>query len=67
MDEETKAKIFVPFFTTKGAMAKDNLAIPGSGLGLAIIHTIIQNHNGSIDVESEKDKGSTFTITLPIF
>lgn len=59
-------KIFTPFFTTKGAYAKDDLKIKGVGLGLSVTFTIIQNHNGTIFVESEKGKGTTFTITLPI-
>ena len=52
-----KEKIFEPFFTTK-----EN----GTGLGLSIVHKIIENHNGLIKVESDLDRGSTFTIFLPI-
>ena len=48
--------IFMPFFSTK----KD-----GTGLGLSICHNIIKNHNGSIELESQVNKGSTFTIKLP--
>jgi len=53
---EEKEKIFEPFFTTK-----EN----GTGLGLSIVHKIIENHQGSIKVESELGRGSTFTIFLP--
>jgi len=53
---EEKEKIFEPFYTTK-----EN----GTGLGLSIVHKIIENHRGSIKVESEVGKGSTFTIFLP--
>ncbi len=49
-------KIFEPFFSTKDK---------GTGLGLAIVYNIITKHNGSIKVESEIDKGTSFTITLP--
>jgi two-component system sensor histidine kinase PilS (NtrC family) len=53
---EEKEKIFEPFFTTK-----EN----GTGLGLSIVHKIIENHNGLIKVESELDRGATFTVFLP--
>jgi len=52
------SKIFDPFFTTKDVGK-------GTGLGLSISYSIIQDHNGNIDVESEVDKGTTFTLTLP--
>ncbi|MDD5692684.1 MAG: PAS domain S-box protein [Candidatus Omnitrophica bacterium] len=48
--------IFMPFFSTKDS---------GTGLGLSISHNIIKSHNGSIEVESQVGKGSTFTIKLP--
>jgi two-component system NtrC family sensor kinase len=56
---EVKNKIFEPFFTTKEVGA-------GTGLGLSISYDIVKNHGGSIDVWSEKDVGSRFTITLPL-
>ena len=49
-------RIFDPYFSTKQK---------GSGLGLAIAHSIIQKHGGSISVDSEVGKGSTFCIFLP--
>jgi PAS domain S-box-containing protein len=49
-------KLFTPFFTTKEK---------GTGLGLAISHGIIERHGGTIKVESETGKGTTFTIRLP--
>jgi PAS domain S-box-containing protein len=66
MSRETMNKIFDPFFSTKGAWAKDNLGITGTGLGLSVTHAIIKQHNGTISVESEEGKGTTFIIKLPI-
>lgn len=51
-------KIFEPFYSTKGQK--------GTGLGLAVIWGIIDNHNGTINVESEVGKGTTFIIRLPL-
>jgi signal transduction histidine kinase len=54
--EEDLKHLFNPFFTTKPE---------GTGLGLAISHVIIEEHGGTLDAESEKGKGATFTLTLP--
>lgn len=59
MDEETRAHIFEPFFTTK-PVGK------GTGLGLSIVFRIIEDHGGSIRVESELGKGTEFFIRLPV-
>jgi signal transduction histidine kinase len=58
MAERTKAKIFNPFFTTK-EVGK------GMGLGLSLSYGMISKLQGSIVVESEMGKGSTFVIRLP--
>ncbi|HHT9129875.1 MAG TPA: PAS domain S-box protein [Candidatus Brocadiaceae bacterium] len=51
-------KIFEPFFTTKRSK--------GTGLGLSIVHRIVDNHGGVIDVKSKRNKGTIFTMRLPI-
>ncbi|PKI16553.1 hybrid sensor histidine kinase/response regulator [Colwellia sp. 12G3] len=56
ISKEQQKYIFDPYFTTKQS---------GSGLGLAMAHSIIAKHNGYISVESELDKGTTFSIYLP--
>ncbi len=50
--------IFEPFFSTKGSK--------GTGLGLPVTRKIIEEHRGSIDIESAEGKGTTFTVHLPI-
>ena len=57
MDEETRAKIFKSFFSTKGTR--------GTGLGLMIAKKIIDEHGGEIALESERGKGTKFVIKLP--
>jgi two-component system, NtrC family, sensor kinase len=57
--EDNLRKIFDPFFTTKKIGA-------GTGLGLSVSHGIIEAHGGTIDVESEVGKGSTFQVRLPL-
>jgi signal transduction histidine kinase/ligand-binding sensor domain-containing protein len=57
--EKNQARIFEPFFTTKKANE-------GTGLGLSITHSIIKDHNGSIEFESTLGKGTTFIVKLPI-
>jgi two-component system, sporulation sensor kinase E len=50
--------IFEPFFSTKGSK--------GTGLGLPVTKKIIEEHKGTIEIESREGEGTTFTITLPI-
>jgi len=57
ISEDNIVKIFDPFYTTKDS---------GNGLGLAITHGIIEQHKGTIDVDSKLGRGTTFKIRLPL-
>jgi signal transduction histidine kinase len=57
MDDEIKAKVFSAFFSTKPE---------GSGLGLFLVKRVVMDHGGSVSFNSEKGRGTTFTVTLPM-
>ena len=57
MSQEVLEKLWTPFFTTKAK---------GMGLGLSICRRIVEAHNGKISVQSTEDKGTSFTVTLPV-
>jgi signal transduction histidine kinase len=59
MTEEVRRRCLEPFFSTKGE--------GGTGLGLAIIYGIVQRHGGSVEIESELGKGTTFRMRLPVY
>lgn len=59
ISNEDKAHIFEPFFTTKNE-------VKGFGLGLSVVYGIVNNHHGEILVDSELQKGTIFTIKLPV-
>jgi len=59
IEKKNLARIFDPFFTTKPTGE-------GTGLGLSVSYGIVKNHGGDIMVDSQVDRGSTFTIMLPL-
>ncbi|MDP3463203.1 MAG: ATP-binding protein [Bacteroidales bacterium] len=62
MSKEDLETIFQDFVRIKSSKTRD---ITGSGLGLSIMKKMVDQYNGTIEVESEPDKGTTFTISLP--
>ena len=58
MDEATRKRIFEPYFTTKEPGK-------GTGLGLTVVQSIVRQHEGWVEVESQIGHGSTFRIFLP--
>lgn len=59
IDPETESQLFDPFFTTKDPG-------DGTGLGLSICYRIVESHGGTIRVDSGPEKGTVFTIMLPM-
>jgi PAS domain S-box-containing protein len=59
MTRQVKSHIFEPFFTTKERSK-------GTGLGLSVVYGVVNNHRGFIQVETEPNAGTTFTVYLPV-
>jgi signal transduction histidine kinase len=59
MNPETRRQVFMPFFTTKNVGE-------GTGLGLSVVHGIVTAHGGGIRVSSKPNRGSRFTVKLPL-
>lgn len=57
MSDEVRSKLFTPFFTTKGAR--------GTGLGLRVVRSAVEEHKGTVTVESAPGAGTTFSVRLP--
>jgi len=57
MNEEVRRRCLEPFFTTKGQN--------GTGMGLAMVHGIVRRHGGTVEVDSEPGRGSTFRLRIP--
>ena len=60
MSEEVKSQIFEPFYTTRKSGE-------GTGLGLYLVHRMVEEHRGTITVESELGRGTVFRIYFPVF
>jgi signal transduction histidine kinase/CheY-like chemotaxis protein/HAMP domain-containing protein len=58
MNEETRKRCLEPFFSTKGKR--------GTGLGLAMVYGVIKRHEGTIDIQTEFGKGTTFHLSFPV-
>jgi CheY-like chemotaxis protein len=58
MTEQVKRRVFEPFFTTKGSA--------GSGLGMSIVASIVQRHNGIIEIDTAPGRGTTIAVGFPL-
>lgn len=59
IDDEAQKKLFDPFYTTKAIG-------DGTGLGLSVVYNILKQHNFKFNVESERNKGTTFNVYIPV-
>lgn len=63
IDKKDRSRIFDKFYRSDSGSGRN---IAGSGIGLTLVKEIVESHNGIIMVESEQNKGSTFTIRIPV-
>jgi signal transduction histidine kinase len=63
IDKEDLPHIFDEFYRVPGPQTRYT---PGTGLGLSIVKKIVESHFGRIEVSSKVDKGTTFTVKLPL-
>jgi two-component system, OmpR family, phosphate regulon sensor histidine kinase PhoR len=63
ISEQDRTRLFTKFYRAPEAEAR---AIPGIGLGLAITSAIVEAHHGTVSVESEPGRGSSFRVRLPV-
>ncbi len=59
---EDQPKIFIPYERTETAREGDQR---GWGIGLALVKAIVESHSGSIELESDEEKGTTFIVKIP--
>ena len=64
IEEAALNRVFEPFYSTKGSLGEE--FIPGTGLGMYVSYGIVGKHGGTIEVESELNKGTVITIKLPV-
>ncbi len=60
---EERARVWEDYYRSRSARA---LGTRGSGLGLSVVHHIVKAHGGSVDIQSEPERGSTFTLEFPV-
>ena len=65
IDKENLGELFEPFYTTKRIIRGDS-EFQGTGLGLSVTYGTVKRHGGMIEVKCEVNKGTTFTIKLPV-
>jgi signal transduction histidine kinase len=63
MTPEELERLFTKYFRSSNPAVRN---VPGTGLGLVITRSLVELHNGQINVESETGKGSTFSFTIPV-